>query len=109
LNWTVWSLCWKKSDKTKGDTDFDASCLLVSRASNLCEDLDDEEDLDGDELEKNTPIIIKNKKRRKKSYDKKLYVKRFVSQKGLCLVLFTSAGTIRGNFGRNKHCYFKSE
>jgi hypothetical protein len=55
-----------KSDKTTISTDFDSSCLIVSRASNLCEDLENEEVLEGDELNKITPIIVKDKKRCKK-------------------------------------------
>jgi hypothetical protein len=61
----------EKNDKKTINNDFDSSCLIVSRASNLCEDLENEEDLLGDELNKVTPIIPKDKIRRKKSYDKK--------------------------------------
>jgi hypothetical protein len=60
----------EKKDKKTSNTAFDSACLIVSRASNLCEDLENEEDFVGDELNKFTPIITKDKKRRKKSYDK---------------------------------------
>jgi hypothetical protein len=45
---------------------------VVSRASNLCEDLEDDDELDGDVFSRATPPIVKDKRKgRKKSYDKK--------------------------------------
>jgi hypothetical protein len=46
-------------------------CLVVSRASNMCEDLNDDESEMGDESAVTPPGVLKPKRdRRKKSYDK---------------------------------------
>jgi hypothetical protein len=56
------------SDNLVHDT---ASCLAVTRASDLCDDLDGDDHLD-DEM--NVPLVIPNviKGRKKKSYDNKM-------------------------------------
>jgi hypothetical protein len=47
------------------------TCLIVNRASNLCEDLVDEEDMINDNLIDNTEVHNTNRQRKKKkSYDK---------------------------------------
>jgi hypothetical protein len=62
----------EKKHQMANENDLVSSCLVVSRASDLCEDLEDEGDLDGDDLGRATPPVVKDKKkRRKKSYDKK--------------------------------------
>jgi hypothetical protein len=59
-------------DQMANENDLVLYCLVVSWTSNLCEDLEDEDELDGDGLSRATPPIVKDKrKRRKKSYDKK--------------------------------------
>jgi hypothetical protein len=59
-----------KKDEANGDNNT-STCLVVSRASNFCDDWDEDEDLEGVEPS-NMPLDIKVKKiRKKKSYDKK--------------------------------------
>jgi hypothetical protein len=62
----------EKKDQIPKEKDLVSASLVISRASNLCEDLEDEEVLDGDEIGRVTPPNVKDKKnRRKKSYNKK--------------------------------------
>jgi hypothetical protein len=62
----------EKKDQMANGNDLVLSCLVVSRTSNFCEDLEDEDELDGDGFGRATPPVVKDKrKRRKKSYDKK--------------------------------------
>ena len=56
----------EKSDEPVNNKEFTSSCLAVSRASNLCEDLEDDYELEGDDINNVPPPVVKDKKRRKK-------------------------------------------
>jgi hypothetical protein len=52
--------------------EFTSSCLPVSRASNLSEDLEDGDELEGDDINKVPPLRVKDKKRRKNCMIRKM-------------------------------------
>ena len=61
----------KCEDSSNNAVENVSQCLVVSRASNLSEDLEDEENLENDAGFDMPPIVAKERKtRKKKSYDK---------------------------------------
>ena len=62
----------EKKDNVSNNVDSVSQCLVVSRASHLSEDLDDYESLGEEDVCDVPPVVVKERKtRKKKSYDRK--------------------------------------